>query len=187
MKWVKTLPWCNSFVHAQGSGNSSSCLRLRQRRDISWSVIAGTEGHTFRHFNGVRVAQVPIGLGDKITSIRVAKPARDNFEINPRLDCIAAKIMAHGMMEEGGQLRLLAGIFYCRRRPNRERNYSLIWNGLTLTTDAFEQFAHGGKQRDHANLVVLGAAFPARDREHTTLEINVAQHRVKASPSRIPE
>ena len=45
--------WCH------GSGKpawASGCLSCRQARDVSWSCLAGTEGHTLRHFHGVRVA-----------------------------------------------------------------------------------------------------------------------------------
>src|ERR1017187_10244581 len=110
--------------------------------DNCW--IAGAEGHPPGHFERMAIAEVPVGFGDQKSAVFVTHPTSNDFEINPGLDGIAAKVMSKTVMHEGRQLGLLAsgddgalGIV--------DGNDPICRRGRGVAANAFEEFAHGGE------------------------------------------
>ena len=54
------------------------------------------------------IPQVTVGLGNQNAAVLVAQPACDDLEVDPGLNGVAAKVVAHIVMGEDGQVGLAA-------------------------------------------------------------------------------
>lgn len=66
--------------------------------------LFGAERHSFGHIKGMRVAHMPVGLGDEQPAVLVPDPCRDGLEIDACLNRVAYEVVPHAVVGEPGQL-----------------------------------------------------------------------------------